>query len=312
MNLYKNLRIEHGQETVKLARDYENVAKKIARHRNHLTFSHRCKDSSLTPPSLKLKCPIRSARARDIIAKAEKELLRERIRVTHNKIGFLDREKSTLVNKLQTRLPEDTQRHLASHIERKAGSEFNKTKCRQVNKFARLQEKVSKRSSATGIDLSGSQLKKWVVNISQYKLDKDQERVLAKGLNFAVSPEQIPYDDFIVATEKACWGLPQEQSELLRAEIAGTLKNAKPPKSNLDKGERRALKSLQKEKSILILPADKGKATVVVNTNNYEEKVNNLLQDGKTYEKMDSNPTSRYKKTLVDILKRLKKGRKIE
>ena len=48
MNLYKNMRIEHGQERVKLARDYENLAKKIARHRNHLTFSHRCKDSSLT------------------------------------------------------------------------------------------------------------------------------------------------------------------------------------------------------------------------------------------------------------------------
>ena len=56
------------------------------------------------------------------------------------------------------------------------------------------------------------------------------------------------------------------------------------------------IRALQKEKSVLILPADKGKATVVVNTNNYEEKVNNLQQDDKTYEKMYPNPTSRYKK----------------
>ena len=41
---------------------------------------------------------------------------------------------------------------------------------------------------------------------------------------------------------------------------------------------------LKKEKSIIILPADKGKATVVMDTDEYEQKV--TTSDDKTYEKL--------------------------
>ncbi|XP_072043325.1 uncharacterized protein [Amphiura filiformis] len=120
------------------------------------------------------------------------------------------------------------------------------------------------------------------------------------------------HDDFIVATERACWDLPSDKAEQLRAEIAGTLRSAKPPSSNLTRDERNALRNLQKEKSILILPADKGKATVVVDTDDYESRVNHLLQDEKTYEKMESDPTPKYKRQLIGILSRLKKEKKID
>ena len=42
-------------------------------------------------------------------------------------------------------------------------------------------------------DLSGEQLKKWVVNLSKYKLDKDETSILTKGLNFAISPQDVQY-----------------------------------------------------------------------------------------------------------------------
>ena len=57
--------------------------------------------------------------------------------------------------------------------------------------------------------------------------------------------------------------------------------------------------------------ADKGRSTVVTEATEYEEKVNNLLSDEKTYEKLKSNPTTGYKRKLVAILKRLKKENKI-
>ena len=56
---------------------------------------------------------------------------------------------------------------------------------------------------ADSIDLSGKQLKKCVVNISNHKLTKDETAVLAKGLNFVVAPERIPHDEFIVSMELA-------------------------------------------------------------------------------------------------------------
>ena len=42
-----------------------------------------------------------------------------------------------------------------------------------------------------------------MVNISKHKLTKDETAVLAKRSNYAVAPEKIPHDEFIVATELA-------------------------------------------------------------------------------------------------------------
>ena len=121
-------------------------------------------------------------------------------------------------------------------------------------------------------DLSGQQLKRWVLNLSNNKLNKAQNDVLKQGLNFAPTPSTIPVDDFIIATEKACWKVPEEERDTVRAKIVGAIKTAKMPKSNLTKDQSQAVKDLSKEKSILVLPADKGRCTVVMDTVDYEQK----------------------------------------
>ncbi len=75
----------------------------MARHRQHLTFTHRCKDNGITPSSLRIRCPINSEKARNIIRKAEKELVSERIRVVRNKINALGQKSASLRNDLETR-----------------------------------------------------------------------------------------------------------------------------------------------------------------------------------------------------------------
>ena len=82
-------------------------------------------------------------------------------------------------------------------------------------------------------------------------------KVLAKGLNYAITPKQIPIEQYIVATEQACSMLPQTEAERLRADMKGNLKSAKPPKSNISKEKRNALKSLGKNETIITLPAEK-------------------------------------------------------
>ena len=93
----------------------------------------------------------------------------------------------------------------------------------------------------------------------------------------------ISADEYIVATEQACKFLPEEESHQLRAKVAGLLHSAKPPQSNMSKGERQALGNLAKNKDIAILPADKGKATVIMDTEDYELKVKEMLDDKRTY-----------------------------
>ena len=178
----------------------------------------------------------------------------------------------------------------------------------------RLQEKSTnktRRNTADNVELGGEQLKKWFINLSKFKLNKPQESVLAKGLNFSPSPDKIPVEDYIVATELACQKLPNNEATVLRSEMAGVLRNAKPPRSNISREERKALVDLKKEESVLILPADKGKATVIMEVSDYEQKLSEMLSDEKTYEQLPSDPTQRYKRDLVAILSRLKKENKI-
>ena len=113
---------------------------------------------------------------------------------------------------------------------------------------------------------------KWVINLSKYKLSNLQENLFAKGLNYSPSPTKISYEEYIVATEKACRKLSNNEATVLRSEMAGMLRNAKPPKTNFTKDERKAIQELKKEESVFILPGDKGKATVVIDVSEYEER----------------------------------------
>jgi len=62
------------------------------------------------------------------------------------------------------------------------------------------------------LDLTGTQLKRWVVNRSKYKLSGDQNRILVKGLNYAVTPDKLTTEEVVVAAGQATWCLPPEQN----------------------------------------------------------------------------------------------------
>ena len=56
----------------------------------------------------------------------------------------------------------------------------------------------------------------------------------------------------------------------------------------------------------MILLAEKGRATVVLDKAEYKEKVLRMLSDGKTHEQLKNDPTASYKRKIVAILTRLK------
>ena len=99
-----------------------------------------------------------------------------------------------------------------------------------------------------------------------------------------MSPTDVCADEFMLATELACSKIKQAEAVQLRSKVANILTSSNPPKSNLSKDERQAIKELKKIDNIMILPADKGRATVVMDKEEYEQKVTTMLSDKKTYE----------------------------
>ena len=128
------------------------------------------------------------------------------------------------------------------------------------------------------------------------------KEALALGLNFAVTLKQIPTFEIIAATEVTANQLDKESAQSLRQGVSSILNSAKPPKSNLSRELHKAVKGLQEDNNIIILPADKGNATVVLDRVDYEAKMENLLKDS-AYKKVTRNPTSRVEAKVSTALK---------
>ena len=67
-----------------------------------------------------------------------------------------------------------------------------------------------------------------------------------------------------------------------------------------------AIDKLKNADTIMVLPADKGRVTVVMKKEEYLERCNNLLKDEKTYLKLKREASSKYRDKFVDALQDLK------
>lgn len=117
--------------------------------------------------------------------------------------------------------------------------------------------------------------------------------VLSKGLNFAIAPRKVPKRDIIVEVEKLRHIQNATGVNLSRSRIVNVLANAKSTRTNLTTGERTALNDLKSDNSIVILSADKGKGTVLLDRKEYEEKMYNILNDPSHFMKLNRDPTAK-------------------
>ena len=247
-----------------------------------------------------------------IIHNAEKKLLQERIRQCDFTIRKYEESVKELKSSLQSKVSTEINNQILTLFEKTHSSHFEMAKSRQRQKFDRLLSKEETRSPTTNIGDTNIDQTKWVMNLSDRPLSDSERSVLMKGLNFSVTPSKIPVDEIVAATELACNQLKDKsQAESLRNEVVKIVSKSKPPRSNISRAEREAIKALAKDDSIVILPADKGRTTVILNKQDYHNKVKALLDDTNTYEKLTSDPTRAIKNKLIQTLKEWRKEERI-
>ena len=97
-------------------------------------------------------------------------------------------------------------------------------------------------------------------------------------------------------------GKPNDETkEHIRHQITT---NKRPVK--LDNDEQKAIKDLQNDNEIIILPADKGRMTVIMNKSDYINKANTLIKDTETYQPLDTDPSKTSVNRINQKLKQLK------
>ena len=226
------------------------------------------------PRSIQLSSVVKGHRANIILRNTERKLINERIRQVNFTLDNLKDKRLDISEKLFCKLPAEDFDRVQEFFHKAHQDQHDKVKSRQIDKFNRLKQKQPSRAdldfnwrNKDSNGISQANKEKWVKNISNRTLSKDEVSVLAKGLNFSTTPKKPPVVDIISATESAIKqsGLNQPEAEELRHKVCSTLVNAKLPRPNLTSGEQAALRDLSRDEDIVILPADKGKCIVVLN-----------------------------------------------
>ena len=114
----------------------------------------------------------------------------------------------------------------------------------------------------------------------------------------------IPTEAIVSSVEAV---LPESAKDNIRSRVASTIQSASLSDSNLTKDERQALKRLKTDENIVILPADKGRVTVVMDKTDYYDKMDTLVNDKQTYEELTRDPTPTLQRKLNSKLLDLKK-----
>ena len=88
--------------------------------------------------------------------------------------------------------------------------------------------------------------------------------------------------------------------------VVGVLGKPFSASSNLSPAERTAMKELQ-DNSLIVLPADKGRLTVVMDRNEYDCKVFSMLRDLQTYRELPRDPASGLRTKMNSLLLSLRR-----
>jgi len=210
--------------------------------------------------------------------------LRERIRLTQRAKEDAKKETESSARDITAALTADEASEILEKIRVNTQRVFTATKDRQQRKFLKLvQEKQPSVSKAPHVDQTPRVDKnKWLINLSSRPLSDVEVSLLEKGLNFAVTPTNIPATEIVAKVESAIRTLDSEQADTVRRSFNNILQQAEPPKPNITKEMQEALKNLKQDDSIMILSADKGRASVVLNTDTYHDEMKILTETARS------------------------------
>ena len=142
-----------------------------------------------------------------------------------------------------------------------------------------------------------------VINLSNFSFPPSVFSLLGKGLNFALAPRKIPVEDIICDVEFGIKNLPDKTKDMIRKDCAVALRRAKSPRSNISKAEFEALKTLNQNRDVVVLKMDKGGAAVILDREDYRNKMLDHLCNSGSYKKISKNPLKRVSRVVSLAIK---------
>ncbi|BHF84498.1 hypothetical protein SprV_0902764900 [Sparganum proliferum] len=128
-----------------------------------------------------------------------------------------------------------------------------------------------------------------VHNLSSKQLTEDQVKVPQHESSYNTRDAQPV--DFIAALETTLSKTvtTEDSKNAIRQRVASLIISHRPRRT-IPSAEVKAIRELKRDEEIVIVPADKGRATVMLDKSEYVAKAQQLLNDNQSYKVLDSDP----------------------
>ena len=181
------------------------------------------------------------------------------------------------------------------------------------------------------------------MNLSGEELSKEEETLLSKGLSFCPTPTHLDEDqllddldsffrrlrlrEFFLDPEEdeenvdmntfrppSKWMPPKGRDVVLETYVKGVRRDilrqlqrlkSKRVRNNLSPLERQALRTLRRRQDIVIKPADKGSAVVVLKKSDYLKEAERQLRNEDHYQKIGKDPTPFYTAEIRKVVAKM-------
>ena len=298
-------------------KEYASNSRKLAHQMNRRIFLLACKNSGVHPRYLvdgtkriaMLTQSVDRSNGRRLALVASNvrdRLLTIEIQCCCRTINGLKARSSWLISALSNELDPVLLNDFIVAQRRTFNNIFKKIKHRQVAKLCKL------RDSRTDIHCMTND--SWIVNRSSTAVPPDISSFLALGPGFWL-PDRLQREEdvygLLADVEQIVKLAVPEERNILRAratqQITTHINRTRSKTHFLANLEIRTSKFLKENPNLIVTKADKGKVTVLLNKEDYDEKSRTLLEDNRTYKLIPSDPTvtvERKHNQLVTTLQR--------
>nr|VZI25667.1 unnamed protein product [Spirometra erinaceieuropaei] len=230
------------------------------------------------PRSVSVRPPARNDFGREVARSCSRRLLRTLINECHIRLRKYSKEIERAKTACASYLETETLRNLENWIFIKVNEERNKKKTQLLNKMCTLRQAQSTAPGPSSVH-----------NLSSKQLTEDQVKVLQSESSYNTGDAQPV--DFIAALEATLskTDTTEDSKNAIRQRVASLIMSHRPRRT-IPPAEVKAIKELKRDEEIVIVPADKGRATVVLDKSEYVTKAQQLLNDEQSYKVIDSDP----------------------
>jgi AraC-like DNA-binding protein len=279
--------------------DISKILKHIATTKARIRFLTSCSKQKLIPNGFISRPRLETRRSQHLEHRFAKVRLREQLNHLHAKLSMAQMK----LEHLLPSIPEDIKQDMQEY-----GNKIYHTNHKRLfSKFLTLRDQHPLNpTNPIQYKLDA------VLNLSSRHLSDIEIRVLSLGPKFRPSLPEFPLEQYILATEQyiQSYRLEPAEATILRSTVANDLtiisrKNTyNSPKCNLTPREWAAIKALKADQSIIIIPADKGNKTIILDKDVYLQKLQDRVSSHTTINK---DPTRQKESAINRVLSAITK-----